>query len=34
MIARLRYGFSKRWDMTEAPDIDLSAIQARLQIIF
>jgi len=34
MIARLRYGFSKRWDMTQAPDIDLSAFQARLQIIF
>lgn len=34
MIARLRYGFTKRWDLAQAPDVDLSAIQARLQIIF
>ena len=34
MLCRIRYGFTKRWDLTAAPDIDLSAIQARLQIIF
>lgn len=34
MIARLRYGFTKRWDLPGTPDMDLSTIQARLQIAF
>lgn len=34
MIFRFRYAYTKRWDLAGAPDVDLSAFQARLQVIF
>lgn len=34
MIARFRYAYTHRWAMADAPTIDLSSFQARLQILF
>lgn len=34
MLFRFRYAYTHRWDCDFAPKVDLSAFQARLQIIF
>lgn len=34
MIARLRAAYTHRWDYAGGPDVDLTSIQGRLQIIF
>lgn len=34
MIFRFRYSYTHRWDSNAGPSVDLSAFQARLQIIF